>query len=62
MFRLRKRDWIILPIFIVAVAVGYVVYSEWAGPEAGLQDRSRHEEQSATTLALAGYLPHTGSH
>ena len=36
MFRLRKRDWIILPVFIVAVAVGYGVYSEWAGPEAGL--------------------------
>jgi hypothetical protein len=35
-FRLRKRDWIILPVFIVAVAVGYGVYSEWPGPEAGL--------------------------
>jgi len=35
-FRLRKRDWIILTAFIVAGAVGYGVYSEWAGPEAGL--------------------------
>ena len=35
-FRLRKRDWIILTAFIVAGAVGYGVYNEWAGPEAGL--------------------------
>jgi Iron-containing outer mitochondrial membrane protein N-terminus len=31
MFRLRRRDWIILTAFIVvAGAVGYVVYSKWA--------------------------------
>jgi hypothetical protein len=36
MFRLRKRDWIILMAIIVAGAVGYGVYSEWAEPEAGL--------------------------
>jgi hypothetical protein len=29
MFRLRGRDWIILTAFIVAGAVGYVVYSKW---------------------------------
>jgi hypothetical protein len=39
MFRLRKRDWIIPTALIVAGAVGYGVYSEWAGPrfEAGLR-------------------------
>ena len=30
MFRLRGRDWIILPAFIVAGGAGYVVYSKWA--------------------------------
>ena len=30
MFRLRRRDWIILTAFIVAGAVGYVVYNKWA--------------------------------
>ena len=29
MFRLRKRDWIIPTALIVAVALGYGVYSEW---------------------------------
>jgi hypothetical protein len=33
---LRKRDWIILAAFIVALAVGLGVYSEWIGPKAGL--------------------------
>jgi hypothetical protein len=33
---LRKRDWIILAAFIVALAVGLGVYSEWIGPNAGL--------------------------
>jgi hypothetical protein len=35
MFRLRRRDWIILTAFIVVGAVGYVVYSKWA--EEGLR-------------------------
>jgi hypothetical protein len=30
MFRLRRRDWIILTAFIVAGAVGYLVYTKWA--------------------------------
>ena len=30
MFRLRKRDWLILTAFIVAGAVGYGIYSKWA--------------------------------
>ncbi len=34
--RFQKRDWIILTAFIVASAIGYSVYSKWAGPEAGL--------------------------
>jgi hypothetical protein len=29
MLRLQKRDWIILAAFIVAVAIGYGVYSKW---------------------------------
>jgi len=29
MFRLRRRDWIILTAFIVAGAVGYGIYSKW---------------------------------
>jgi hypothetical protein len=32
-----RSDWIILPVFIVAVAVAYGVYSERAAPEAGLR-------------------------
>src|SRR5262249_3451037 len=36
MFRLGKSDWIILTAFILAVALGYGVYREWTGPEAGL--------------------------
>jgi hypothetical protein len=32
MIRLRRHDWIILTALIVAVAVGYGVYSKWAGP------------------------------
>ena len=34
---LRKRDLIILTAFIVAVGAGYVVYSKWLWPEAGLR-------------------------
>jgi hypothetical protein len=34
---LRKRDWIVLTAFIVAVAAGFGVYSEWIGPEVGLR-------------------------
>src|SRR5215813_11296239 len=30
MFRLGRRDWIILTAFIVAGAVGYGIYSKWA--------------------------------
>jgi len=33
----RKRDWIILTAFIVAVAAGYGIYREWIGPEVGLR-------------------------
>ena len=33
---LRKRDWIILAAFIVALAVALGVYSEWIGPKLGL--------------------------
>jgi hypothetical protein len=33
---LRTRDWIILVAFIVALAVGLGVYSEWIGPKVGL--------------------------
>ena len=29
MFRLRRRDWIILTAVIVAGAVGYGIYSKW---------------------------------
>jgi hypothetical protein len=35
MFQLRRRDWIILTAFVVAGAVGYLVYSKWA--EEGLR-------------------------
>ena len=34
---LRKRDWIILAAFIIALAVSLAVYSEWIGPKVGLQ-------------------------
>jgi ABC-type phosphate/phosphonate transport system permease subunit len=34
---LGKRDWIVLTAFIVAVAAGFAVYSEWIGPEVGLR-------------------------
>jgi hypothetical protein len=53
MFRLRKHDWIIPTalIAIAAVAVGYGVYSEWAGPrfEAGLR---RTEADMKSNLPL----------
>jgi hypothetical protein len=51
MFRLRKRDWIIPTALIVAVAVGYGVYSEWAGLrfEAGLR---RTEADMKSNLPL----------
>ena len=29
MLRLQKRDWVILTAFIVAVAIGYEIYSKW---------------------------------
>jgi len=47
MFRLRKRDWIILTAFIVAGAVGYVGYSKWA--EEGLR---RNEADMKSNLPL----------
>jgi hypothetical protein len=47
MFRLRGRDWIILTAFIVAGAVGYVVYSKWA--EEGLR---RTEADMKSNLPL----------
>jgi hypothetical protein len=47
MFRLRKRDWIILTAFIVAGAVGYVAYSKWA--EEGLR---RTEADMKSNLPL----------
>ena len=48
--QLRKRDWIILTAFIVAGAVGYGVYSKWAGP--------RFEEGLRRTEAdMKGNLP-----
>jgi hypothetical protein len=51
MFQLRKRDWIIPTALIVAGAVGYGVYSEWAGPrfEAGLR---RTEADMKSNLPL----------
>jgi hypothetical protein len=33
MFRLRRRDWIILIAFIVAGAVAYGVYSKWTAED-----------------------------
>jgi hypothetical protein len=47
MFRLRRRDWIILTAFIVAGAVGYLVYSKWA--EDGLR---RTEANMKSNLPL----------
>jgi hypothetical protein len=47
MFRLRGRDWIILTAFIVAGAVGYVVYSIWT--EEGLR---RTEADMKSNLPL----------
>jgi len=48
MFRLRKRDWIILTAFIiVAGAIGYRVYSKWT--EEGLR---RTEADMKTNLPL----------
>ena len=47
----RGRDWIIPTALIVAGAVGYGVYSEWAGPrfEAGLR---RTEADMKSNLPL----------
>ena len=47
MFRLRKRDWIILTALIVAGAVGYGIYSKWA--EEGLR---RTEADMKSNLPL----------
>jgi hypothetical protein len=47
MFRLRRRDWIILPALILAGAVGYLVYSKWA--EEGLR---RTEADMKSNLPL----------
>jgi hypothetical protein len=47
MFRLRGRGWIILMAFIVAGAVGYVIYSKWA--EDGLR---RTEADMKSNLPL----------
>ena len=47
MFRLRRRDWIILPALIVAGAVGYLVYSKWT--EDGLR---RTEADMKSNLPL----------
>jgi hypothetical protein len=47
MFRLRRRDWIILTAFIVAGAVGYGIYSKWA--EDGLR---RTEADMKSNLPL----------
>jgi hypothetical protein len=46
---LRKRDWIILAAFIVALAVGLGVYSEWIGPKVG---RHRIETNIKSNLPL----------
>ena len=47
MFQLRRRDWIILTAFVVAGAVGYLVYSKWA--EEGLR---RTEADMKSNLPL----------
>ena len=47
MFRLRKRDWIILTAVIVAGAVGYGIYSKWT--EEGLR---RTEADMKSNLPL----------
>jgi hypothetical protein len=47
MLRLQKRDWIILTAFIVAVAIGYGIYSKWA--EDGLR---RTEADMKSNLPL----------
>ena len=47
MFGLRRRDWIILTAFIVAVAVGYWIYNKWA--EEGLR---RSEVDMKSNLPL----------
>jgi hypothetical protein len=47
MLRLRRRDWIILMAFVVAGAVGYLVYSNWA--EEGLR---RTEADMKSNLPL----------
>jgi len=49
MFRLRRRDWIILTSFVVAGAVGYVVYSKRA--EEGLR-RTEADLKSNLPLRL----------
>ena len=47
MLRVRKRDWIALIAIIVAVAVGYGVYSKWS--EDGLR---RTEADMKSNLPL----------
>jgi hypothetical protein len=47
MLRLQKRDWIILAALIVAVAVGYLIYSKWT--EDGLR---RTEADMKSNLPL----------
>ena len=47
MFPLQKRDWIILTAFIVAVGIGYGVYSKWT--EDGLR---RTEADMKSNLPL----------
>ncbi len=49
MFRLRRRDWIILTAFIVAGAVGYGIYSKWT--ENGLR-RTEADMKSNLPLRL----------
>jgi hypothetical protein len=46
---LRKRDWIILTAFVVAVGVGYGIYSKWVEPEVGLH---RIEADTKRSLPL----------
>ena len=47
MLQLQKRDWIILTAFIVAVAIGYGVYTKWT--EEGLR---RTEADMKSNLPL----------